>query len=316
MPRKSKKDEKEPVGQSNRQPAKKGTPKNQAQVRNNNRRPLLPPIKLAESTKVNSKIPVSAAEAFFESDSGSELFSDYSASVDCDINLSDYYDDDDSDDDDYLYAFDEEFGFRFNPFRHAYETEYDEDNEGIDRYIDSMVGLPLFSHLPNDPRANYAQNAERYLNDLLRNPNTSAIVRARIRDLIIFSWDHEIDAVVEIYRNFRTELAELSGLPLTDYPVYDESTMSARPSPALSESEIAGLPRHIYRGLTQREKRTGEPPHKCCICMAELEEGEELIRLEKCSHRFHFDCLQSWLRKSNQCPVCRAVVKPGPIVIN
>ncbi|PVU92057.1 hypothetical protein BB561_004054 [Smittium simulii] len=45
---------------------------------------------------------------------------------------------------------------------------------------------------------------------------------------------------------------------------------------------------------------------KCLVCMEEFGDGE-FLRILKCRHGFHADCLANWITKgANRCPVCRA----------
>ena len=215
----------------------------------------------------------------------------------------------------------------------GYDSEYDsyddfDDYESGCDYLRPNFGfdfdnIPILSSInASDPTHAYSIHAETFLREYMRNPSILPIVRARIHAFLLYVGTQRADDVFLFYVDFRSELAELSRAAVENYPVFNFSTFTSTfPSnssnrPGLTDSHIAALPRHIYRGQTQKEKRTGEEPHKCCICMAELEIGEELIRLEKCSHRFHFDCLQSWLRKSKQCPVCRDIIKPELVIIN
>lgn len=46
------------------------------------------------------------------------------------------------------------------------------------------------------------------------------------------------------------------------------------------------------------------PKYECCICMCDMDEGEEATRMP-CGHLFHFDCIKQWLATNNTCPVCR-----------
>ncbi|PNX98897.1 zinc finger family protein [Trifolium pratense] len=43
---------------------------------------------------------------------------------------------------------------------------------------------------------------------------------------------------------------------------------------------------------------------KCCICQDEYVVGDEVGRLQ-CSHKYHVDCIQDWLRLKNWCPICK-----------
>ncbi|KAI9193365.1 uncharacterized protein BJ171DRAFT_528074, partial [Polychytrium aggregatum] len=52
---------------------------------------------------------------------------------------------------------------------------------------------------------------------------------------------------------------------------------------------------------------------KCTICLCPYEEGDEL-RVMKCKHGFHKDCIDHWLTSYvNSCPICRSAgVEPRP----
>ena len=46
----------------------------------------------------------------------------------------------------------------------------------------------------------------------------------------------------------------------------------------------------------------------CAICMSEYHEEEQIVRMQRCPHVFHKDCLKQWFIKSQQeptCPFCR-----------
>ncbi|KAK6136920.1 hypothetical protein DH2020_029326 [Rehmannia glutinosa] len=43
---------------------------------------------------------------------------------------------------------------------------------------------------------------------------------------------------------------------------------------------------------------------ECSICLESFSEGDELIRLP-CGHRYHFYCLEPWIRACGDCPYCR-----------
>jgi len=45
-------------------------------------------------------------------------------------------------------------------------------------------------------------------------------------------------------------------------------------------------------------------PRECCICMGEFT-GEETIVRTTCKHIFHKDCVGSWLKSKQLCPLCR-----------
>ena len=46
----------------------------------------------------------------------------------------------------------------------------------------------------------------------------------------------------------------------------------------------------------------------CCICLDEINIGAKTILLP-CGHMFHSDCIITWLKKNNTCPMCRFEIK-------
>ncbi|KAK7346986.1 hypothetical protein VNO80_21510 [Phaseolus coccineus] len=48
-----------------------------------------------------------------------------------------------------------------------------------------------------------------------------------------------------------------------------------------------------------------ENKEKCPICLEEFKNGEEIGKLHSCVHKFHLDCIKTWLNRKNLCPVCR-----------
>jgi hypothetical protein len=46
---------------------------------------------------------------------------------------------------------------------------------------------------------------------------------------------------------------------------------------------------------------------KCSICIDTFKVGEFHRKLS-CNHCFHKKCIDSWFKKKNECPLCRAVI--------
>ena len=55
-------------------------------------------------------------------------------------------------------------------------------------------------------------------------------------------------------------------------------------------------------------KKSNKPCDDCPICLDEFKCRQHCRRFN-CSHVFHKKCIDKWLRKNNQCPVCRACVQ-------
>ncbi|RLN07489.1 hypothetical protein C2845_PM11G26050 [Panicum miliaceum] len=68
----------------------------------------------------------------------------------------------------------------------------------------------------------------------------------------------------------------------------------------LSAEELGELPSH--------EVKEGGGAGECAVCLEAFRAGDRCRVLPRCGHGFHAGCVDSWLRKSRRCPVCRAEV--------
>ena len=48
--------------------------------------------------------------------------------------------------------------------------------------------------------------------------------------------------------------------------------------------------------------------NNCPICLTDYEEEDVIAEVPVCEHKFHKECLASWLREHNNCPCCRAII--------
>lgn len=63
------------------------------------------------------------------------------------------------------------------------------------------------------------------------------------------------------------------------------------------------------RWLSQHQKKKiGKTDKECSICLKNFTKGE-VIRLLKCKHLFHDECIVPWFESRSCCPNCRADVK-------
>ena len=51
-------------------------------------------------------------------------------------------------------------------------------------------------------------------------------------------------------------------------------------------------------------------PDSCCICREPFTEGTVIRKLNRCSHKFHITCIDTWLQSNTTCPLCRSSVRP------
>jgi hypothetical protein len=74
----------------------------------------------------------------------------------------------------------------------------------------------------------------------------------------------------------------------------------------LTADELGELPCQDFKAAT-----AGTPGRECAVCLEAFQAGDQCRVLPGCQHGFHVQCVDSWLRKSRQCPVCRAEVAGG-----
>jgi len=70
--------------------------------------------------------------------------------------------------------------------------------------------------------------------------------------------------------------------------------------PPTSASALRSLPRIKVTAYDIAANESAE----CSICLDELVAGQPALRIP-CGHLYHEDCVKDWLKKSNECPVCR-----------
>ncbi|XP_052170559.1 putative RING-H2 finger protein ATL21A [Diospyros lotus] len=84
------------------------------------------------------------------------------------------------------------------------------------------------------------------------------------------------------------------------------AAVTPQPATAL----VAGLDESTIESYTKvvlgESRRVPGPYHgTCAICLSDYR-AEEMVRvIPDCSHCFHADCIDEWLRKNASCPVCR-----------
>lgn len=78
------------------------------------------------------------------------------------------------------------------------------------------------------------------------------------------------------------------------------------------EEILAALGMEVYESQSQPQPDELHPhlvdahPSSCSICLEDFEQGE-LLGILECEHRFHYTCIQEWLRRKNSCPLCRNI---------
>lgn len=88
------------------------------------------------------------------------------------------------------------------------------------------------------------------------------------------------------------------------------SSLSGAPAwSGLSPSEILALPSNVTEIKAQdMESEIGEGL-ECPICINELMPGDSIRYLPNCGHTFHRSCIDLWLLRRADCPLCKREVR-------
>ncbi|CAN6269094.1 unnamed protein product [Urochloa humidicola] len=74
-------------------------------------------------------------------------------------------------------------------------------------------------------------------------------------------------------------------------------------------SPSTGLDEALIRKITLCKYKRGDASvhtTDCSVCLGEFRDGESLRLLPKCSHAFHQQCIDKWLKSHSNCPLCRS----------
>ncbi|KAH6792505.1 hypothetical protein C2S52_002982 [Perilla frutescens var. hirtella] len=79
-----------------------------------------------------------------------------------------------------------------------------------------------------------------------------------------------------------------------------------------------GLDEALIKSIATFEYKRGDgliECSDCSVCLTEFLEDEKLRLLPKCSHAFHVECIDAWLKCHSNCPLCRANVAGDELLI-
>lgn len=52
----------------------------------------------------------------------------------------------------------------------------------------------------------------------------------------------------------------------------------------------------------------------CTICQDNIEEGQNMRKINHCNHYFHQDCIDTWFEGNVHCPTCRYDIRDTPVI--
>ncbi|RWW25006.1 hypothetical protein GW17_00010684 [Ensete ventricosum] len=115
--------------------------------------------------------------------------------------------------------------------------------------------------------------------------------------VVILLLCHYICRIICSWKSLRLNETSTAGPP--------PGVSSAR-NARLSPATLASLPIFVF-SLDGDEKKL-----ECSVCLAEFRQGERGRLLPRCNHRFHADCVDTWLQSHSTCPICRSAIETTP----
>lgn len=96
--------------------------------------------------------------------------------------------------------------------------------------------------------------------------------------------------------------------------LYSEDTDdSDEPTRGLAQSIIEGhTVGHVYSGPAVSSSPRGQEERKCMVCMEPFVAGD-VLRALPCLHRYHQRCIDEWLTRSPECPICKRDITAAPV---
>ncbi|KAL3844126.1 hypothetical protein ACJIZ3_001529 [Penstemon smallii] len=108
---------------------------------------------------------------------------------------------------------------------------------------------------------------------------------------------------------FREDLSHNRGATqdsINSLPTYKFKLKKTKSGNDKDNSSASGEGGIVAAG-TERERSISGEDAVCCICLAKYVNNDELRELP-CSHFFHKDCVDKWLKINATCPLCKAEV--------
>lgn len=112
--------------------------------------------------------------------------------------------------------------------------------------------------------------------------------------------------IVHTCRRFHPDssFSSLSDLESLENDVESTTTEEEEAPHGLDESVIYVILSFIY--TTNRSEQEEESHGECVVCLEEYQDNDHIRTLPFCSHTFHLNCIDVWLRSNPRCPLCRS----------
>jgi hypothetical protein len=118
---------------------------------------------------------------------------------------------------------------------------------------------------------------------------------------------YDFDTIMNYVKNAIIEsyFSELDGRVEQVFPSQIVQPLSEPVKLIVSETELETVTQLEYEKVEEDIKLINKT---CSICQCDFETSDK-VRITKCRHVFHMDCVDKWfLEDSYKCPICRATV--------
>ncbi|KAF5461471.1 hypothetical protein F2P56_017567 [Juglans regia] len=122
----------------------------------------------------------------------------------------------------------------------------------------------------------------------------------------LFGGHSSADEAPNLYREEATQTRGATPESIDALPTYKFKLKKSR-SGNDRESNSGGSEGGVVAIGTEKERAISGEDAACCICLGKYANNDELRELP-CSHFFHKDCVDKWLRINALCPLCKSEV--------
>jgi len=110
------------------------------------------------------------------------------------------------------------------------------------------------------------------------------------------------------YINYICHHLNQNGWHFADYDTIISNTVNEKYSEKETHNDIINnIHSFSFKKVNTNNDNLTNDYNNCIVCMCDIEENEECKKL-KCGHMFHSSCIDSWLKRTLECPMCRNVI--------
>ena len=122
-------------------------------------------------------------------------------------------------------------------------------------------------------------------------------------DLIL----EHLESIPSNYINYICHNLNQHGWVFEDYDTTITNTVNEKYSEKEENNDIINnIPSFLFN-INNNEINNNEALCNCIVCMCDIEYNDECKKLD-CGHTFHIECIDNWLRRTLECPMCRNVI--------